>query len=45
TSGPLTGLLSRAIVIIDESGKVIYTEQVPEIAQEPNYEAALAALP
>ncbi len=43
-SGPLTGLLSRAIVIIDESGKVIYTEQVPEIAQEPNYEAALAAL-
>jgi thiol peroxidase len=45
TSGPLSGLLSRAIVIIDESGKVIYTEQVPEIAQEPNYEAALAALP
>jgi len=44
TSGPLTGLLSRAIVIIDESGKVICTEQVPEIAQEPNYEAALAAL-
>jgi len=44
TSGPLTGLMSRAIVIIDESGKVTYTEQVPEIAQEPNYEAALAAL-
>ena len=44
TSGPLSGLLSRAIVIIDESRKVIYTEQVPEIAQEPNYEAALAAL-
>jgi len=44
TSGPLTGLLSRAVVIIDESGKVIYTEQVPEITQEPNYEAALAAL-
>jgi len=44
TSGPLTGLMSRAIVIIDESGKVIYTEQVPEIVQEPNYEAALAAL-
>ena len=44
TSGPLTGLLSRAIVIIDEFRKVIYTEQVPEIAQEPNYEAALAAL-
>ena len=43
-SGPLTGLMSRAIVIIDESGKVIYTEQVPEIVQEPSYEAALAAL-
>ncbi|MDH3573576.1 MAG: hypothetical protein OES64_05455 [Desulfobacteraceae bacterium] len=39
-----TGLLSRAIVITDESGKVIYTEQVPEIVQDPNYEAALAAL-
>jgi thioredoxin-dependent peroxiredoxin len=44
TSGPLTGLLSRAVVIVDESGKVIYTEQVPEITQEPNYEAALAVL-
>ncbi len=44
TSGPLTGLLSRAVVIIDESGTVTYTEQVPEITQEPNYEAALAAL-
>jgi thioredoxin-dependent peroxiredoxin len=44
TSGPLTGLLSRAVVIIDESGKVVYTEQVPEITQEPNYEAALAIL-
>lgn len=42
--GPLTGLLSRAIVVINESGKVLYTEQVPEIAQEPNYDAALAAL-
>jgi len=42
--GPLAALLSRAVVVIDESGKVIYTEQVPEIAQEPDYEAALAAL-
>jgi thiol peroxidase len=42
--GPLAGLLSRAVVVIDESGKVTYTEQVSEIAQEPNYEAALAAL-
>ncbi len=42
--GPLTGLLSRAVVVIDAAGKVIYTEQVPEIAQEPDYDAALAAL-
>ena len=42
--GPLTGLLSRAVVVIDESGKVAYTEQVPEITQEPDYDAALAAL-
>lgn len=42
--GPLAGLLSRAVVVINESGKVIYTEQVPEIAQEPDYDAALAAL-
>jgi thiol peroxidase len=42
--GPLAGLLSRAIVAIDGSGKVIYTEQVPEIAQEPDYGKALAAL-
>jgi thiol peroxidase len=42
--GPLAGLLSRAVVIIDEAGKVVYTEQVPEITQEPNYEAALEAL-
>ena len=44
TDGPLVGLLSRAVVVIDESGKVIYSEQVPEITQEPNYEAALASL-
>ena len=44
TSGPLTGLLSRAVVIIDRSGKVTYTEQVPEIGQEPDYDAALLAL-
>jgi thiol peroxidase len=42
--GPLAGLLSRAIVVVSETGKVLYTEQVPEIAQEPNYDAALAAL-
>ena len=44
TTGPIAGLLSRAIVIIDGEGKVCYTEQVPEITQEPNYDAALAAL-
>lgn len=44
TSGPIAGLLSRAIVIIDPKGKVKYTEQVPEIAQEPDYEKALAQL-
>jgi thiol peroxidase len=44
TDGPLAGLLSRAVVVIDESGHVAYTEQVPEITQEPNYKAALAAL-
>ncbi|MFZ5774564.1 MAG: thiol peroxidase [Thermodesulfobacteriota bacterium] len=43
-SGVLRGLLSRAIVIIDKGGKVAYAEQVPEIAQEPDYAAALAAL-
>jgi len=44
TTGPLTGLLSRAVVVIDGDGQVIYTEQVPEIVQEPDYEAALNAL-
>ncbi len=42
--GPLRGLLSRAVVVLDESDTVIYTEQVPEIAQEPDYDAAVAAL-
>ena len=42
--GPLTGLLGRAIVVINESGEVVYTELVPEIAQEPNYDAALSAV-
>lgn len=42
--GRLGGLLARAIVVIDENGKVIHTELVPEIAQEPDYDAAVAAL-
>ncbi|HEU4539462.1 MAG TPA: thiol peroxidase [Polyangiaceae bacterium] len=44
SDGPLAGLLSRAVVVLNESNEVVYTEQVPEIAQEPNYDAALAAL-
>lgn len=41
--GPLAGLLSRAVVVLDGSNTVRYTEQVPEIAQEPDYTKALAA--
>jgi thiol peroxidase len=44
TSGPLAGLMSRAVVIVDTAGKVVYTEQVPEITHEPDYAKALAAL-
>ena len=44
TDSPLKGLLSRAVIVTDENNKVLYTEQVPEIANEPNYDAALAAL-
>lgn len=43
TDGPLAGLLSRAVVVADASGSVLYTEQVPEIAQEPDYARALEA--
>ncbi|MFC4817080.1 thiol peroxidase [Flavobacterium sp. GCM10023249] len=44
TDGPLAGLHSRAVIVIDEDGVVKYTEQVAEIVDEPNYEAALTAL-
>lgn len=44
TSGGFDGLLSRCIIVADKNGKVLYTEQVPEIAKEPNYKAALEAL-
>lgn len=44
TSGPFVGLLARAVVIVNENGEVIYTELVSEVADEPNYDAALAAL-
>lgn len=43
-TGPLAGLYSRSVIVIDESGKVLYTEQVQETTEEPNYEAALNAL-
>jgi thioredoxin-dependent peroxiredoxin len=42
--GPFAGLYARSIVIVDESGNVVYTQQVAETANEPDYQAALAAL-
>ena len=44
TDGPLNGLLSRAVVVLNPEGNVIYNEQVPEIGQEPDYNNALNAL-
>ena len=44
TDGPLKGLLARGVIIVDETGKVIYEELVSEVVNEPNYEAALAVL-
>ncbi|MFT4010145.1 MAG: thiol peroxidase [Nocardioidaceae bacterium] len=44
TDGPLAGLLARAVVVADADGTVRYTELVPEITQEPDYDAAIAAL-
>jgi thiol peroxidase len=43
-NGALAGLLSRVVIVLDENGIVKYTEQVPEVSNEPNYESALAAL-
>lgn len=42
--GPLAGITARAVVVLDENDKVVYTELVPEIAQEPDYDKALSAL-
>ena len=42
--GPLEGLASRVVIVLDEDGTVVYTQQVPEIVDEPDYEKALAAL-
>lgn len=44
TDGPLAGITARAVVVLDENDKVVYTELVPEIAQEPDYDKAIAAL-
>jgi thiol peroxidase len=41
--GPMAGLMSRAVLVLDENNVVVHAEQVPEIAQEPDYDAALAA--
>lgn len=43
-TGPLAGLTARAVIVLDENNKVLHSELVPEIKQEPNYDAALAAL-
>ena len=42
--GPMAGLLSRCVIVLDENHKVIYTQQVPEIIDEPNYDEAIALL-
>ncbi len=42
--GPLAGLFSRAVIVLDEEGNITYTQQVPEIVDEPNYDEVLAAL-
>jgi thiol peroxidase len=44
TTGPLAGLLSRAVLVLDRQDRVVHAQQVPEIAQEPDYAAALQAL-
>jgi thioredoxin-dependent peroxiredoxin len=44
TDGPLAGLFARSIVVLDGTGKVLSTQLVPEIKQEPDYEAALSAV-
>lgn len=42
--GPLAGLAARAVVVLDEQDRVVYTQLVPEITQEPDYDAALRAV-
>ena len=40
----MKGLMARSVIVIDESGNVIYTQVVPEISQEPDYESVMGAL-
>jgi thiol peroxidase len=42
--GPLAGLTARAVVVLDADNKVLHSQLVPEITQEPDYDAAMAAL-
>ncbi|MNC90833.1 Thiol peroxidase [compost metagenome] len=44
TDGPLKGLTARAVVVLDENNRVLHSQLVPEIKNEPDYDAALAAL-
>ena len=44
TDGPMRGLLSRAVIVVDPEGKIVYEQQVPEIGQEPDYASAIAAV-
>ncbi len=44
TDGPLKGLMARSVVVLNEDGKVVYSELVPEITQEPDYESAVSAV-
>jgi thiol peroxidase len=44
TTGKMAGLLSRCVIVLDRNGRVVYTEQVPEIVQDPNFAAALEAV-
>ncbi len=44
TDGPLAGITARAVLVLDENDRILHAELVPEIAQEPNYDAAIAAL-
>jgi thiol peroxidase len=44
TDGKLAGLLARAVVVVDTDGTVLHSQLVPEVAQEPDYDAAISAL-